>query len=215
MPRLKAHVDRILGGVVAALMGLAVVNVLWQVFTRFVLGDPSAFTDELARYLLIWVGLLGSSYATGQRLHLAIDLLPTMLTGRARQILQLMIDGSVLVFALGILVAGGAHLVGLTSSLGQSSAALGLPLGGVYAVLPISGALMAFYAIHFLVEHSRALRHEDAIEASSDASPPATRPDATTSDATTSDATTSDATTSDASVQDTAVPGERPSTSRS
>jgi TRAP-type C4-dicarboxylate transport system, small permease component len=103
MPRLKAHVDRVLGAVVATLMGLAVVNVLWQVFTRFVLNDPSAFTDELARYLLIWVGLLGSSYATGQRLHLAIDLLPTLLTGRARQILQLVIDTSVLVFALGIM----------------------------------------------------------------------------------------------------------------
>lgn len=157
MPRLKAYVDRLLGSTVALLMGLAVLNVLWQVFTRFVLGDPSAFTDELARYLLIWVGLLGSSYATGQRLHLAIDLLPTLLTGRAKRILQLVIDACVLVFALGILVGGGAHLVGLTTALGQTSAALGLPLGIVYAVLPISGALMAFYAIHYFIEHVRGM----------------------------------------------------------
>ena len=183
MPRLKAHVDRVLGAVVATLMGLAVVNVLWQVFTRFVLNDPSAFTDELARYLLIWVGLLGSSYATGQRLHLAIDLLPTLLTGRARQILQLVIDTSVLVFALGIMGGGGAHLVGLTTALGQSSAALGVPLGGVYAVLPLSGALMAFYAIHYLIEHGRGLRREDIVGASPDGAATVTTPNPNAPDA--------------------------------
>jgi hypothetical protein len=55
-------------------MAVSVLNVLWQVFTRFVIRHPSSYTEELARYLLVWVGLLGAAYASGHKLHLAIDL---------------------------------------------------------------------------------------------------------------------------------------------
>jgi len=156
--RLKGPVDRLLGGVLALLMGALVLDVLWQVFTRFVLRSPSAFTDELARYLLIWVSLLGGAYTAGQRMHLAIDLLPTRLTGRARHALGAFIEGVVLLFAAGVMVVGGARLVGLTLLLGQTSAALEIPLGYVYTVLPLSGALIVFYSLIFLGEHLRGLR---------------------------------------------------------
>lgn len=157
--RIKAGVDRLLGGAVAAVMGVLILDVLWQVFTRFVLRDPSSFTDELARYLLIWVGLLGAAYVAGQRQHLAIDLLPNRLTGRAGHALGVVIEGTVLFFAVAVMVVGGARLVGLTLTLGQTSAALRIPLGYVYTVLPLSGLLIAFYGAVFLGEHLRGLRH--------------------------------------------------------
>ncbi|HEV2148374.1 MAG TPA: TRAP transporter small permease [Longimicrobiaceae bacterium] len=156
--RLKAAIDRVLGGVLAALMGVLVLDVLWQVFTRFVLRDPSSFTDELARYLLIWVALLGAAYTAGQRMHLAIDLLPASLRGRSRHAVGALIEGAVLLFALGVMGVGGARLVGLTLLLGQTSAALQVPLGWVYTVLPLSGALIAFYSLVFLGEHLRGRR---------------------------------------------------------
>ena len=153
--RLKASVDRALGWVLVVLMGAAVLNVLWQVFTRFVLANPSSFTDELARYLLIWVGLLGAAYAGGKRMHLAIDLLPTRLTGRAQHALGVFIEACVFVFALFVMVIGGLQLVSLTLLLGQTSAALQIPLGYVYLVLPLSGLLLMFYAVLFMTEHIR------------------------------------------------------------
>ena len=79
---LKSIIDRALAWLVIVVMASLVIDVLWQVFTRFVLRDPSSFTEELARYLLIWVGLLGASYAAGKRMHLALDLLPMKLEGR-------------------------------------------------------------------------------------------------------------------------------------
>ncbi|MCK4758607.1 MAG: TRAP transporter small permease subunit, partial [Candidatus Aminicenantes bacterium] len=66
LEKIKKRVDTILEGILITVMAANVLNVLWQVFTRFVLRDPSSFTEELARYLLIWVGLLGASYAAGQ-----------------------------------------------------------------------------------------------------------------------------------------------------
>ena len=155
-------VDRALGCVLAALMGVAVLNVLWQVFTRFVLANPSSFTDELARYLLIWTGLLGASYAAGMQMHLAIDLLPTRLTGRRRFYVGVLIEACIFLFALSVLVIGGVHLVALTLTLGQTSAALHVPLGYVYLALPVSGLLTMFYAVRAAWGHRDALKKWEA-----------------------------------------------------
>ncbi|WP_420455680.1 TRAP transporter small permease [Rubrivirga sp.] len=164
--RTKHATDRALGWALVALMGASVVNVLWQVGTRFgsrvIPGlQPSAVTDEIARYLLIWVGLLGAAYAAGQGMHLAIDLLPGALRGRRRAALGVVIEAVVIAFALGAMVLGGGWLVALSFELGQTSSSLGLPLGFVYAVLPLSGLLIAFYAAHAIAEHRRAW-HADA-----------------------------------------------------
>ena len=159
MERLYQLVDQILGGMLSMIMALLVVDVLWQVFTRFILGDPSSFTEELARYLMIWVGLLGASYAAGKKMHLAVDLLPLQLEGRPRQYLQIVIELFTILFAASVLVFGGIRLVYVTFFLGQISAALQLPLGYVYLVVPLSGLLIMFYSIHSIHQEVKVLRH--------------------------------------------------------
>lgn len=162
MNKLRAAVDTVLAWTLTVLMGLSVLNVLWQVFTRWVLQDPSSYTEELARYLLIWIGLVGSAYAVGLKLHLAIELLPEKLDGRRRTWLELVIQSVILLFALGVMVIGGQHLVALTLRFEQTSAALGLPLGYVYSVIPLSGAVIVFYAADEIAACVRALRGRPA-----------------------------------------------------
>lgn len=161
MERAKRVVDRLLGTILIALMGIAVVNVLWQVFTRFILNQPSAFTEELARFLLIWVGVLGAGYGVGQHDHLALELMPEHLEGRSQQWLKIGIQGCILAFALAVLIGGGMRLVYIQLSLGQTSASLGLPLGYVYLVLPLTGLVMTFYATVHITDHLRTLRGID------------------------------------------------------
>jgi TRAP-type C4-dicarboxylate transport system permease small subunit len=158
MSRLRKAVDKSLAWLLIALMFAAVINVLWQVFTRWVLDAPSPYTEELARYLLIWIGLIGAGYAAGQKIHLAIDLLPSMLKGRRRLALEIVIDGFILLFAVFVLIAGGYRLVSLTLLMGQRSAALGVQLGYVYTAIPLSGLIIAFYAILSIRERVAALR---------------------------------------------------------
>jgi TRAP-type C4-dicarboxylate transport system permease small subunit len=160
MEQAKRVVDRILGPVLVGLMAIAVINVLWQVFSRYVLGAPSSFTQELARFLLIWVGVLGAGYGVGQHDHLALELLPNRLEGRARAWLRIVIQGCILLFAVGVMVAGGLRLVYIQLSLGQTSASLNVPIGYVYSVLPITGTLMAFYSLVHIREYSLTLRGE-------------------------------------------------------
>lgn len=158
MERTKRMIDRGLGAFLVALMAASVVNVLWQVFTRFVLGDPSSFTEELARYFLIWVGVLGAGWAVGDRAHLALELLPEKLEGRAYEWLGIVIEACVVVFAVAVMIVGGLRLVYVQLVLGQMSASLGVPVGLIYSVLPLSGAVMTFYAAVHVTRHLHALR---------------------------------------------------------
>lgn len=146
--------DRFLEYFLASLMAIMLISVSWQVISRYLLGDASSFTDELARYLLIWVGMLGAAYAAGQRMHLAIDLFPSRLTGKGKYRLAIFINVLIIFFVLATFVIGGSRLVYITYTLGQTSAAMQLPLAYVYAILPFSGVLIVYYKIRdiFLME---------------------------------------------------------------
>lgn len=128
-------------------MGVMVVNVLWQVFSRYLLQSPSSWTEELTRFLLIWLGLLGAAYATGQKLHLAIDLLPSRLEGSKARNLDINIQVVVALFGLLAMAIGGSRLVYLTMTLEQISSAMALPMWIVYLSIPISGILIVFYSM--------------------------------------------------------------------
>lgn len=154
--KLRKKVDAILFYALVFLMGFMVLNVLWQVASRFLVGTPSSFTDELARYLLIWVGLLGASYVTGQKLHLAIDILPARLEGKKERNLNIFINTVVALFALFAMVWGGLRLVYITFALEQTSASLNIPLAYVYTVIPLSGIIIIYYSIVNLFEKPEA-----------------------------------------------------------
>jgi TRAP-type C4-dicarboxylate transport system permease small subunit len=151
MKTVRLGLNRLLEGAIALLLAGMVINVVWQVFTRFVLRTPSSFTEELARYSMIWLGLLGAAYCAGKRSHLALDLLPQRLQGAGRRRLDLLIQGCLLGFALAVMVGGGGRLVWIILQLGQTSAALQVKLGYVYLAVPASGALIAAYALMDLV----------------------------------------------------------------
>lgn len=61
-------------------------------FSRYVLNQPSTLTDELARFLMIWVGLLGAAYTVGAQRHLSIDLLFMSINKRKQALLSLFIN---------------------------------------------------------------------------------------------------------------------------
>lgn len=129
------------------LMSVIVLDVTWQVFTRFILRDPSSFTEELAGFLLIWIGLLGASYALYTRSHLGIDVLTAKVTGFKKRMIEITIYSIVLFFSLFILIIGGLRLVNITFTLNQISPAIGIPMGYIYLVLPLTGTLMLLYSL--------------------------------------------------------------------
>jgi len=139
--------DNVLKLLLTACMAMMVVVVTWQVISRYALGDPSAWTEEVARMLLIWVGLLGGVYAYREKAHLGLDLLFQKVGPTGRRRLNMITDLCCGSFALAVLVVGGGALVQLTWELRQTTAALGIPMAWFYTVLPISGLLIVYYSI--------------------------------------------------------------------
>ena len=147
MKNSRIFVNRLVEGFLIAILGIMVVNVLWQVFTRFFTNSPSSFTDELARYLMIWLGILGAAYVTGKNEHVAINFFTKKFSEKLQKLISSFISISVLGFAFFGMLIGGCRLVYITTNLEQYSPSLKIPLAVVYAILPVSGLLIIFYKL--------------------------------------------------------------------
>lgn len=155
MNKLLQLLDRVLAVFCVSLSSFLVFCVVWQVFSRYVLNSPSTMTDEMARFLFIWVGLMGAAYTLGKKRHLAIDLLSIKLENKPAKlaVLNILITVISLCFAAIVMVYGGGGLMMKTISTGQVSPALGVQMGFVYAAIPLSGIIMAIYLLRDLVDN--------------------------------------------------------------
>jgi TRAP-type C4-dicarboxylate transport system permease small subunit len=149
MTAVKKVLDRILAGACVALFAVLVVDVSWQVFARQVLNSPSGWSEELAKYLFIWLGLFGSALVFGERGHIAVDFAVRRLPETVRIVVTVFVQLAILAFTSLVLVWGGFRV----SSLAWDQALPGLPVnvGPLYLALPISGILVAFYTLYHLI----------------------------------------------------------------
>lgn len=147
MTTFRSYLDKTLEWFLVALMVLLLSDVLLQVASRYVLANTVSFTDELAGFLLIWVGMAGAAYLTGQGQHLAITYIKDKVKQSSQKWMDIAIQFSILIFAIGVLIIGGIWLVYTRFFLGQVSASMEISLGYIYMIVPISGLLIAFYSI--------------------------------------------------------------------
>jgi len=78
MKPLIKGLDHVLRWALIALATFMILVVTWQVISRYVLRAPSSLTEEIARFGLIWLGLLGSVYTFRNRMHVGIDILVSL-----------------------------------------------------------------------------------------------------------------------------------------
>lgn len=145
--RLRRAIDHILELLLITFLTTLVIDVIWQVASRYLLSDPSKFTDELAGFLLVWVSLLGAAYVSGKNQHLAINVILNKMQGKRKTLMQVAINMIIFLFVIFVFIIGGTWLVYTRFYLGQISPALELPLGYVYLVLPVSGIFILYYTI--------------------------------------------------------------------
>lgn len=149
--KLRAGLTRSLEVFIIVTMGLLVVDVVWGVFTRYALGEQAKWSEELARFLLVWVALLGGAMAFGTKAHLGVDYFVNQLHPEARRVTAVIAHLVVLFFAAVVLLYGGARVVSEALDLEQTTPALGWRMGHVYLALPISGFFVVLYGLENLV----------------------------------------------------------------
>lgn len=133
----KKYMTLVLSGIATILLSIMTLLVLYQVFTRYVLNNPAAFTEELVKYFLIWTGFIGAAYAFITREHMCLVLFRDSLKPEKRKILMIFLDVLILIFAIFVITIGGYKLA--MSANKVFSALLGVPRSLVYAMAPLSG----------------------------------------------------------------------------
>lgn len=102
---------RLLETVLVAAVFVLVLDVLWGVFTRYVMAAQADWTEELARFLLIWISLLGGAVAFGEKAHLGVDYFVGLFDSSAQKWIAVFAQLVVLFFAISIFVIGGSTVV--------------------------------------------------------------------------------------------------------
>ena len=145
--KLLNHTLNVLAGVSFLAM---VALTCWQVLTRYVLQNPSSWSEELVSYLFAWMALFGASLVVGERGHMNIPIVVERMGETGRKFFAIFAELVALVFSGVILVYGGIQITSL--AMGQMTSSLGLPIGVFYIILPLSGVLNIVYTILNIVD---------------------------------------------------------------
>ena len=122
-----------------------VVLTCWQVFTRYVLQNPSSWSEELVSYLFAWASLLGASLVTGERGHMNIPIVLEKFSPAVQKLLNIFGELVAFAFSAIILVYGGVTITQL--AMGQMTSSLGVQVGVFYVVMPLCGILNMIYTV--------------------------------------------------------------------
>jgi TRAP-type C4-dicarboxylate transport system permease small subunit len=128
------------GGLMAAITGV----VFLQVVSRYVFSYPFDWPEELARYLFIWVALLGAAVALKRGAHFSIDALVKRLPAGLRLIVPLSIHVILAAFTLVVAVKGFQLAMRVSE---QLSSGLEIPMTYPYLSVPVSFAVMFKYLV--------------------------------------------------------------------
>ncbi|MBN2785771.1 MAG: TRAP transporter small permease [Pontiellaceae bacterium] len=152
MLKVKNVLTRILNLMLIVAVAALVLDVVWGVFTRYVMGEQAQWSEELARFLLVWVSLIGGAVAFGTKGHLGVDYFVGKFDPEVRKFLAIAVHFIVLFFAVAIFIYGGSRVVANSLAVEQTTPALQWKMGLVYMALPLSGIFMVIYTIENLFE---------------------------------------------------------------
>ena len=122
-----------------ALIAASVTVAFMQVFFRFVLMRPLSWSEELTRYLFVWMGMIGTSVALQNDSHFRMDILVLLVPEQVKRVLSVVWDLIIFGFCCVMVYYGG---IMLKNSLHQLSPALHISMAIPYASVPIAGLLM-------------------------------------------------------------------------
>lgn len=120
------------------LIGVITLQIISRVFFNAV-----PWTEEVARFLLIWITFLGAALAFQQGRHIAVSFVVDALPPKINRLARMMASLAIILF-MGALVVIGYEYMQVQSF--QRSPSLRWSMSYIYAVMPISAALMCYYA---------------------------------------------------------------------
>ncbi len=148
--KIRKFIDVFLSSACAIIFAAMVVIGTYQIVTRFIFKSPSTVSEELLTYSFTWMALLSSAYVFGKRDHMRMGFMADKFGRGGQKILGILSEILIMILAGSVMIYGGITITQLTMT--QSTASLGIPMGVVYTIIPISGVLIVLYSILNLVD---------------------------------------------------------------
>ncbi len=145
--RLNAALVGFLHVLLVVVFSVLVIDVIWGVGSRYLLGTQASWSEELARLLMVWLALLGAALACREDRHLGLDVVVRSWPQEVQRLGRLVVYLVIFFFAAAIMFWGGWQLVDQRFASGQTLPALGIAKGWFYLALPVSGLLIAMFVI--------------------------------------------------------------------
>ena len=143
---IKKVFDSILGFLGVVCLSIMTIAIVYQVFARYVLNNPSAKSEALAQFLFVGMIMFGSAYVYGSREHLTIDILKDKFPPKMNLVVEILTNICLFAFVLLICVFGGyLYTVGQVK---QIDASLHISKSIMYASVPFTGVITMYYAIY-------------------------------------------------------------------
>ncbi len=127
-------------------MAIMTILVFFQVVMRYVFSNSLSWSEELARFIFLWLSWIGASYAVRERSHFRVEMFANMIKGKTRIFFEYLILFSWFVFSF-FLAWQGTKLLIFLQETGQESAAMSMPMTWPYASVPVGCALMCLRLI--------------------------------------------------------------------
>lgn len=143
--------DRFAFATVALLMGAMGVIAFMAVFYRFVLHDPITWSEEAARYMMVWVTFLGAGYAMGKGRHIGVTMFVEKLPEGARRKVTFLAEIIIMVFLAAVTVQGINLMISLWS---QTSPAMDFPMWIPYLAIPVGSVYMFLHLLALVLSKS-------------------------------------------------------------
>ena len=141
----------LLEGFLAFLLAILVCDVLLGVVSRYVFGAQVEWTEELARYLLVWIGITGAAAAFARKKHLGLDVLVLFFPGSSRRKTTVISDIVCLFFTFVVFLYGGTILTIQAFAVNHILPALQIPYGFVFLALPVASVFMMVFQMESLL----------------------------------------------------------------
>jgi TRAP-type C4-dicarboxylate transport system permease small subunit len=154
MRRISDIVNRIAEIAIVIIISIMAVAVFAEVIFRYVLPLPLFWTEEFARYCLVWSSLLGAGVALKRGEHIAVTFFTSKFPKRIQIDSSLLVQIFIAVF-LGVIFWGGFCLVIITRH--QLSPAMRIPMSWPYMAIPIGSLIMLFHEITFIYLQLKAM----------------------------------------------------------
>lgn len=141
---------------IAFLLGMLTLIMFLQVLFRYIFNNSLTWSEELSKFIFIWITFLGAAICFRDGIHLKVDILTERLRGKLKLYLKIFDTLIVTLFNGVISVIGFFWVINVSGTL---SPAIGLPLNIVfYAALPFSAVISFFYGLFRLINEFKMLK---------------------------------------------------------